>query len=226
MKRIILSAFILYTFTGCFLKSVHPLVTSENSVIIDEVEGIWETEDQRWTFIRDPRKTPVLNVNGENFIGTIQLESDSSTTVFEDKNLYLIIFENIQDLKEDTTFFIGYFGEFEGHRFLDLSLLEVSLETTSFKNAHLQGVHTFSRIEVNDNVLELSFFKEEYVRKLIMENRIRIKHERISNAVDDTNNNILITASTKELQEFIKKYGGENEPFDDPIALKRAYDVN
>lgn len=208
--------------SGCFLKSVHPLVTTNSAIVVDELEGVWETEDQRWTFIRNPRQTPELAVSGSNFIGQIALETDSSSTVFEDENLYLIIFENKQDLKADTTLFIGYIGEFAGNTFLDLSLLEPNLGENSFKSSHLFGVHTFSRISVKENLVSLYFFKESWVRKLIMGNRIRIKHERISNSVTDSSDDILITASTKELQEFIIKYGHDSEPFDDPIGLKRV----
>ncbi|GAB5410343.1 MAG: hypothetical protein BalsKO_27080 [Balneolaceae bacterium] len=212
----------LFLFNGCFLKSVHPLVTADSAIILDEVEGVWETEDQRWTFVRDPRKIPTVEVNSEKYFGTIEVETDSSSSVFEDESLYLIIFENLQDLENDTTFFVGRFGDFEGNRFLDLSLLSAALETSSFKSAHLFGVHTFSRIDIRGDLLTLYFFKEDWIKRLIMENRIRIKHERVPDINNDTSSNILITASTDELQKFIEKYGGETEAFDDPIGLKKV----
>ncbi len=222
MKRTILFAFIIYTFTGCFLKSVHPLVTSETATTIQGIEGTWSSDDQRWTFIRDPKIIPTLNTSGVNFLGSVEIETDENTTVFSDENIYFIIFENLQSQEEDTTLFIGYAGDIGGKQFLDLSLFETGLEDDTFKGAHLFPVHSFSRISINNDNLLIEFLKDNWIKELILNNQVRISHERIPDSFGNEDDQVLITASTPELRKFVEKYSSDERAFEDPIGLNRV----
>ena len=65
-------------------------------------------------------------------------------------------------------------------------------------------MHTSYRVTISeDGSFELSQLDESYVSKLIDEKKIRISHEK------GANGNIVITASTDELQQYIIKYGDE-----------------
>lgn len=220
-KLLSLSLCTVILFSGCFLKSVHPLVTEKDAIFLENLEGVFEGEDSRWTFVNDPETLPELQLSGDNYDGTFTVEPDSGSTVFENQSMYLVLYEDIKPNSIDTTVFIGLIGEFNGNKFLDLSLLDLRLEGNTFRNSHLFAVHTFSRISLTDDLLTLYFFKDSWIRELIMGNRVRIKHERIPDGLTEDSDDILITASTKELQKFILKYGDESEPFDDPIGLKR-----
>ena len=54
---------------------------------------------------------------------------------------------------------------------------------------------------LNDNQIDINWFSSEKLEKLLKENRIKIKHEKVG--FWDT---IVLTASSDELEKFIKKY--------------------
>lgn len=210
MRRIhyFLLLIILYLVqSGCFLKSVHPLVEEENAILYPGLEGIWETDDQRWTFINDISKFPNLE---EFFLATdAEIDEDDALDI---GNAYMILFEYLEDQKADTAIFIGAVTELNEAYFLDLyvfakSLSKIEDSEPTFVDNHFFPVHTFSKIEIADQVLSIEMFKSSFIRELISANRVRIKHEK----ADDT---ILITASTDELRKFVEKYAHEEEAFE------------
>jgi len=216
MKRIqlILLILIIYLFqSGCFLKSVHPLVVEENAILIEGIEGIWETDDQRWTFINDVTKFP-------NLVAYLGEDIEMDSTDSEDLglgNVYLILYENLENQSADTALFIGAATELNDAVFLDLtvfakSISELEESESSFVDNHFLAVHTFSKITLKDNQLDIEIFKSSFISDLISSNRIRIKHEK----TDDT---ILITASTHELRKFVEKYAHEEDAFEDALEF-------
>ncbi len=100
------------------------------------------------------------------------------------------------------------------HWFLDLYPEEP--ETGSeFYNMHVIPAHSFIRVSLEGHVLRLGFFDLDWLQKSIEENKVSIKHERR----DDM---IVLTASTKELQEFVLKHWEEAFRFEDE-ALHRFW---
>lgn len=213
LKTITTLLFTGILFSGCYLNSVHPLVPVDQAELLEGLEGRWETEDQRWTFIHDPRNFPDFKSFSEGY-------DFEDNEVLEDK-IYFLLFENLQDLSSDTVYFLATVKKFGENHFLDLSLFDYE-EGNSFKAAHLFPIHTFSKIRVTDQLLTVNFFEDSWVKELIMSNRVRIKHERTTNQLAAGSSEILITASTNELQNFITKYGNDDQAFDDPIGLKRV----
>ena len=223
MKRLIIFSLLLLSLTGCFLKSVNPLVTSESAITLDDLDNTWQSDDQRWTFINDPVSLPEIAVRGSSFDGTFSLESTGGT-IFSDENIYLVILEDIQAMSVDTTLFIGYVGDFEGDYFLDLSLLDAGADTESFRSVHLFPVHSFSRVSINNNELAIEFFRDTWIKEQIMDNRVRIKHEQVKGGPIDDDISILITAGTPELQQFVMKYKSDENAFEDAIELTKVRD--
>jgi hypothetical protein len=80
---------------------------------------------------------------------------------------------------------------------------------------HLLPVHTFARLDIHDDHLEIRRFDMEWLSNLFEENKIRIAHER-------TEDNILLTASTNELQAFVSKYADDDEAFVEREYLERV----
>lgn len=216
MKRIrlLLILIIIYLVqTGCFLKSVHPLVDEENAILVEGLEGIWETEDQRWTFVNDITRFPNL----AEYMGQgIDIESEDEEDLGLGK-VYLIFFENLQDLSADTSIFMGMVTELNGAYFLDLSVFAKSIaeldeSESSFVDNHFFPVHTFSKITLEEGRLDIELFQSSFISDLISSNRIRIKHE-------DTDDSILITASTSELRKFVEKYAHDEEAYEDAMEF-------
>ena len=61
----------------------------------------------------------------------------------------------------------------------------------------------------NSNTLKIDFIDGGFLYDQIKANRMKLKHES-----DDMYNTFLITASTNELQQFIRKYGKDDRFFD------------
>ncbi len=91
--------------------------------------------------------------------------------------------------------------------FLDFALLDVDMAPiNSLASFHMARMHTLIKVEFDaDNTqVNLRWFAEEKLNKLIEENRIRIKYTDIASVIDDPS--YLLTAPSEELQKFIAKY--------------------
>jgi hypothetical protein len=199
--------------SGCFLKSVHPLVKPSDSISIPGLEGTWEEEDSRWTFIRSAEGNEQLKAIMED----IDLSYDGPG--------YLTLIESIEGTRIDSMLFRSTFVKLNGEIYMDLYPLSLVSSPAQYKNQglfaattfidfHLVPVHTFSKIKKSDNELDILLFKDSWINDLIEKDRVRVKHEK-------TEDGVLLTASTDELQKFVKKYGGMEEAYDSPASLKK-----
>jgi hypothetical protein len=84
------------------------------------------------------------------------------------------------------------------------------LELASF---HIVPVHTFAKVSVSKSQLQINWYDQNWLEKLIKENKIRIHHEY-------NGDYILLTAGPKELQKFVTKYVNSEEAFKDGMEAK------
>ncbi len=77
-------------------------------------------------------------------------------------------------------------------------------------------MHTFAKVILTDTKLSFYYPDAEELEKLFRQGKVRLKHELYEEA-----DNILITASTKDLQRFLKKYGRDDRLFNADSSLKR-----
>ncbi|MFD2531093.1 hypothetical protein [Gracilimonas halophila] len=198
--------------SGCFLKSVHPLVSDKETIELPGISGTWGNGDERFTFIKEGEFDD-LSFNG---IGGQDLDitmtdtgTDSSGNLFR----YFVIYEDLNDEQPDSSYFLGKFVQLDEDYYLDLYPFDVF--DVDFRSSHLLPVHTFSKIDLEEDSISINLFRDSWIEDQIRDNRVRIKHEKLEEG-------ILITASTEELQQFIKKYGNVTEAYRDPITLNRV----
>jgi hypothetical protein len=79
---------------------------------------------------------------------------------------------------------------------------------------HLVPAHTFSRIGIEGDVLRYAMLDLDWLKKMISGKKTDIGHEQVDGG-------ILLTASTKELQEFFLKYAEDDKAFPDSKDLHR-----
>jgi hypothetical protein len=112
--------------------------------------------------------------------------------------------------------FIAYLVKIDNMLFLDLFPEEPKLEHTSdFYKIHLVGVHTFIKVEQIEPVLKVRLMNPEKIEKMLEDDPNLLKHEKVKDR-------IILTASPKELQKFMKKYANVYDVFGDPGDLKRV----
>jgi|AntRauTorckE6833_2_1112554.scaffolds.fasta_scaffold00673_8 hypothetical protein len=218
LKLIVISVVLSTFLSGCFLKSVYTLVKDEDAVELPGISGVWEQDDQRWTFIKGGEfddQTIIGGKGGESF--EISMTDTGGDSLSDSSNLYLVVYEDLSESEIDSAYFFGKFADLNNGFYLDL--LPVDFGSVSFSDNHYLPVHTFSKVELNEDSLTINLFKDSWIEEQIRDNRVRIKHERI-----DGDGAVLITASTEELQKFIIKYGNMSEAFREPITLSKLTD--
>ncbi len=91
----------------------------------------------------------------------------------------------------------------KGQIFLDFTPFEVKFGS-DLAEMHLVGIHTFAKLDTKGDTVELRWLSELVLEELFEQKKIRISHEKIGIDKKD----ILLTASSEELQKFIAKYMG------------------
>lgn len=79
---------------------------------------------------------------------------------------------------------------------------------------HLIPAHTFLRIWIEGDVLRYAMLDLDWLKRMISEKKVEIGHEQVDGG-------IVLTASTKELQEFFLKYADDDKAFPDLKELHR-----
>ena len=213
---------LIFTLSGCFLKSVHPLITNENAVMVNGLDGIYESSSQRWTFVSDNDPDKIADMFREYPDENVSFEPGETDTL--NLNAYMIKIEQLDEPNVTPDIFLGMAGEINGDLFLNLKLLDFDFGlNTNFGALHKFNVNTFSKINVKDEGLIIEPFASSWIGDQILNNRVRIKHEVVRSEFGDSQE-ILITASTDELRQFVEKYGKEENAYEDPIQLQRVQD--
>jgi hypothetical protein len=93
----------------------------------------------------------------------------------------------------------------------DFLFLDLSPEAQANENNvrwwfHLIAGHSFSKVKITKDTLQLTLLNEDWLEKKILAKEVPLAHEYI----DDR---LILTGSTEELQAFVKKYGADKEAF-------------
>lgn len=72
--------------------------------------------------------------------------------------------------------------------------------------ANFLPTHNFLKVKIEGNMFRLEYFDDDYLKRLFKERKIRIKHEKV-------NGDIVLTANSKELQQFMIKYADDKRAF-------------
>jgi len=207
--------------TGCGIPSVHPLYEPEDLIVNTVITGVWSSEDENelfYVFSLDDLENNRINLP-ENIVSN-ENDTTSSFTInldeIEDeleekkdegpKNLYYIIHtmdDQIVDL-----FYAGLV-QLDSQCFIDL--YKVSYNDDAFRFP----THIFTKLEIQEDKLILQEFKESFVKDLIKNQQIRIKHEY-------SDDNLLLTAPSEDLKKFILKYGRETDAYGEEYTYNRV----
>jgi hypothetical protein len=109
-------------------------------------------------------------------------------------------------------------ADFDAHlfklgKFLYLDIYPQNLQIKNdFLAMHAIKTHTLSKLKINTDTIDISMIDPDNVKNLRDKKKLKVKHE-------TSDGDIMFTASTGELQEFIKKYS--KELFSKPQTLPR-----
>lgn len=105
--------------------------------------------------------------------------------------------------------------------FLDL-LPELLLDNDSFYSEHLLRAHSFLRIEIKENALQVSLLSPGWLDKKLAAGEVSLKSEVVeAESGLESDRRRVLTAATSELQQFLVKYGNDKEAFSEIVKLTR-----
>jgi len=111
--------------------------------------------------------------------------------------------------------FVAGLGKINNMMFLNIFPQEPELKETSYYQFHILRANSFIKIEQIEPTLVMRIMNPDTVQKMLKKNPKLIKHE----IVDDR---LLLTASTEELQKFMKAHANEEGLFNGSGALERV----
>lgn len=148
-----------------------------------------------------------------SLIGTWVAEEDEEF-MFTLEDTTRGVYTLVCDESGATARFQAVLAEIEGHRFLDI-YPEDPANDNGFYRDHLMRVHSFLKLEHTADTLAVYDFDAEWLTTMTAQKQITIPHVALDGAV-------LLTASTTELQAFVRKYARTPEAFSEPVRLRRV----
>ncbi len=110
--------------------------------------------------------------------------------------------------------FTAHLLKVDGKTFLDLAPAEPLLPQNDFYKGHFLPIHTFALISQTAPTVQISFLEPEWLRKFLAKNPTALRHAKMEDEM-------LLTASPKELQKFLLAHLNTEGAFGKPISVKR-----
>lgn len=173
--------------SSCLVKSLHPFYFESDVVFRKDILGIY-TDQQKGTWTIESKEDKPL------------IKSMKPT------KFYLL---KLVDEKKRNVTLKGFLFKLDNNYYVDFYLESGNdgCEETDLYNFHVLGVHTVARLIIGKNDLRIKWYNAEWLSNLFKENKIRLAHEKTEN--DDN----VLTASTQELQKFMKKFANDPNAF-------------
>jgi hypothetical protein len=193
MKRKIIFSILFFSlfFSSCLIKSFNPFFHKEDVVFDDQLLGRWvDQDDNLWSFEKYKIENIQENEKKHPFYILNYREEDGGIS-----RLLTTLF------KLDDEYYLDFFPDME--TISDHELLAI----------HTLPVHSLAKLGfTKDGQVSIRWFNEEWLSELVEKNKTQIKHEVIR--YDSDEGTIVLSASTDELQQFIRKHSNDPEAFD------------
>ena len=203
-SKLIILIVALTAMSSCLVSSLHPFFKQKDKIFDPAMIGTWIDGDSCiWTIEPDTYKELIW---GENKTDSIHHVTYTESFPGKEKmdSTYNIVYYEDEHAKAEL---IGTLFQLNGVSYVDFvpdpDANHSSSEITSW---HHIPVHTLARVKVNEDSILLYWYGDEWLNELFEQNRIRIKHETVESLDYDRH---VLTASTDELQKFIKKYAND-----------------
>ena len=177
---------------GCLPTSINPLYTDKDLAFDPALVGVWSDKD-------DSKETWTFEKAGEkSYKFVLYAENDGKAGQFE-----------AHLLKIGDTRFLDFFPDESGI---------AEMNRSDFYKIHLVRTHSFLKVSQIEPTLQMTPLDLKWLREFLGKNPQAIRHEKIGDG-DDAQ--IVLTASTAELQKFVLTHLKTEGAFGDPINLKR-----
>ena len=203
MKMCLVFAFSLFmSLTSC-VTILQSLVTPDTIITDNRIEGTWFDSDSKNIFVQKLMESKLKEALKEA-TGADRGTLNQQDSIFYSK-LYVISY---RENNLDYTWIAGIVN-IKGQYYLNL-LPEDCLDSNGNKTYDLGEVtSSIAKLEwKNNNSLVLSFLNGDYIKEIALAGKVRIKYE-----YDPLFGTFVITASSRELEHFLEKYGDNESLF-------------
>lgn len=192
-RNIILTLTTILLLSSCVVKSLNPFYTKKSISFDERFIGEWEDKNKGvWTVISFANV-----ITEENPIE--KMKEDELKLYNTYKNSYYIV----RKYKEKETLYMATPFKINGQTFLDFYPIEHQEDIDNLLESHIVYSHSLVKYDVTDNgKIEVRWLDEDKIENLFKKKKIKIKHKKIGVLEDK----YLLTASSEELEKFIKKY--------------------
>lgn len=158
-----------------------------------------------------------------NLIGFWSMESGESLEFSKlSEKEYHVVYKDPREQGAGTATFVGHLVKIEGSLFMDLFPKEPDQNSNPNPNplyrSHFVPVHSFAQVIQIEPTLQIRSLDIDWLHKITKDNPQAIRHEKIGR-------DIVLTASTKELQTFLLNHLETEDAFEEPCSLQRVLDT-
>jgi hypothetical protein len=89
-----------------------------------------------------------------------------------------------------------------------------SKEGNEFYRAHFTRAHTIARVEIHQDSIHMAFLSASWLKAKMMEKSVDAPYVKTEDA-------LLLTGTTEEVQELVFSHANDDEAFPDPLLLKK-----
>ncbi len=179
-----------FLLSGCLVKSLHPFYKPSDLVFRKDIIGTYVDQEKGTWQIEKAVKQEFLKPDSPQNYYKITLVDEKKRKASFTGNLF----------KLDNDYYVDFYPE-GGNNDDQIDLY----------NLHLLGVHTVAKVIIGKNSIHIKWYNEKWLSELFEQNKIRLAHEKI-----DNNDAVVLTASTSDLQKFMRKFAN------DPNAFKKS----
>jgi hypothetical protein len=186
-KSLFLIILLPFIYSGCLIKSFNPFYLPKDAVFDEQILGNWQDQDAgHWTF--------------------------EAFKPAENKVRFPQYVLNYREENGNISKFLVTLFSLDGKLYLDfLPDLDI-ISDHELLALHTLPVHSLAKVEIGEDATRIRWFNEEWAYDLIQSQKTTIRHELIRYDSEDAT--LVLTASTEELQAFIRQFGDDPEAFD------------
>ena len=179
---------------GCSTPSLNPLASADAVIVDDGLTGVWAPVEENG---KEPKERYII-------------------ALAEKKAYSLKITKNEKD-ERDLEFSIQLV-KLADHHFLDMTVSEKDRDEIGERwGTTAAPMHNFFKIKRDGDTLTVWSIDDEYLEKALKGGTLKLDH-----ALYGEDKDVVLTASTTDLQAFFKAHAGSTTLFREPGVMKRV----
>jgi len=200
---ILMGVFLLHS---CIVKSINPFYTEDKIITDERLEGEWQSEKASWKIMSFKDKLAESEKNSKSIFNEME-----TSFLKRYENAYVVRYKkdikdnNMGDILGSFAWFLVTSFKVEDNVFLDFIPMEYNVDENSLVFQHILNTHTVCKVDFDEDALKFKWLTEDVVGDLIENNKLKIKYE-----VTGYDEDLILTAKSKELYRFLEKFTTSN----------------